>query len=75
VTEDRHVNDNEEAVFTITALLYKNDGELATKNLTITPSPDLMAEEVVTAIIRGLQLNDIPKENSRLLQCYKFMDL
>lgn len=57
------------------AALWDEAGHVAAKNLPIIPSPALSAEEVVTAIIRGLQYNDQPYQDSGLTRCYEFMDL
>mmetsp|Transcript_21502 Transcript_21502/g.33137 ORF Transcript_21502/g.33137 Transcript_21502/m.33137 type:complete len:257 (-) Transcript_21502:58-828(-) len=50
-------------------------GDVAAKNLPLVPSADLSPEDVITSIIRGLQFNDVPHENSGLERCYAFMDL
>lgn len=55
--------------------LWATAGETAALNLPNEPNAKLSAEEVICAIIRGLQYNNVPSENAGLIRCYNFMDL
>ena len=55
--------------------LWATAGEAAAASLPTLPSAILSAQEVITAIVRGLQYNDVPEPNAGLVRCYEFMDL
>jgi hypothetical protein len=67
--------DDKEAKTLFVAGIWSSRGEIAAKSLPSKPSPDLSVEDVITAIIRGLQFNNVRKENDGLLRCYEFMTL
>mmetsp|Transcript_23479 Transcript_23479/g.36236 ORF Transcript_23479/g.36236 Transcript_23479/m.36236 type:complete len:422 (+) Transcript_23479:196-1461(+) len=84
IQRDRHVlsykdfedcDEDDHADQCSTALLWEQAGDMAAFGLPSKPSPDLSAEHVVSAIVRGLQYNDIPTNNTGVVRCYEFMDL
>mmetsp|Transcript_13166 Transcript_13166/g.18633 ORF Transcript_13166/g.18633 Transcript_13166/m.18633 type:complete len:404 (-) Transcript_13166:292-1503(-) len=67
--------EDDEPMTTTTALLWEQAGDMAAFGLPSTPSADLSAEHVVSAIVRGLQYNDIPTNNTGIVRCFEFMDI
>ena len=55
--------------------LWATAGPAAAASLPKLPSAELSAQEVITAIVRGLQYNDVPEARAGLMRCYEFMDL
>ena len=50
-------------------------GSLAVLSLPTAPSPELNADDVVFAVIKGLQYNDVPAPDAGLERLYHFSDL
>lgn len=48
---------------------------LAAQTLPLRPSAELSAEGAITAVVRGLQFNDVPRPDAGLARCFSFMDL
>ena len=55
--------------------LWTAKGPVLAQELANEPSAEMSAEDVVVAVLRGLQYPDVPKPDQGLLRCYNFMDL
>mmetsp|Transcript_24271 Transcript_24271/g.65633 ORF Transcript_24271/g.65633 Transcript_24271/m.65633 type:complete len:207 (+) Transcript_24271:465-1085(+) len=55
--------------------LWSVQGAVLAQELPSEPSADMSAYDMIVALLRGLQFNDVPHANAGLERCYAFTDL